>query len=100
MQIVWDKEAVEQLRKIHTLLELETFDVKGQEFTPYCVISAEQLGLENIPSLGKNIKLHEEFIVAMKAKDYTQCQLLAEQLKGKFGGDFDTFYEEILKRHI
>ena len=43
MQIVWDKTAIEDLKKKHTVLELETFDVKGTS-----VSLAEDIARERI----------------------------------------------------
>ena len=35
MQIVWDREVVKKLQSTHTVLELETFDIKGFMTTVY-----------------------------------------------------------------
>ena len=97
MQIVWDQTAIKQLQNSHTLLELETFDVKGTPVTCYCVVPAEKI-FKEIASLDSYKTLHAEFLNAYKNKDYQLCQDLAKILTGKFGGELDSFYEEILKR--
>jgi hypothetical protein len=98
MQIVWDSKAVEQLRKSQTVLELETFQVEDQKITAYCVVPAEKL-LDDMPQLDNNIKLHEGFVQATKEKNYKLCEDIAEHLMGKFGGELDSFYTEILSRN-
>ena len=97
MQIVWDKVAVEQMKNTHTLLELETFDFKGEPVTTYCVIPPEKIfkDLSILPTLKE---IHAKFLEAMSNKDLSSCELLSQQLIGRFGGELDTFYEEILKR--
>jgi hypothetical protein len=97
MQIVWDPTAVLQLRKNQTLLELETFQVEDQQITAYCVVPADKL-LTEMSQLENNVKLHEGFVQALKENNYKLCEDIAEHLMGKFGGEMDSFYTEILNR--
>jgi hypothetical protein len=97
MQIIWDPAAVKKLSTSHTILELETFTVNDKQLTAYCVVPAEKLVSEFI-SLEDNKALHEKLIVALKNKDFRQANTFANLLMGRFGGELDTFYEEILSR--
>lgn len=98
MQIIWDYQAVLQLRKTHTVLELETFDVKGIPVTTFCVVPPEKIGLTGFSSLDKYVALHEGFVRALKEKDYKLCKDISEHLIGQFGGELDSFYEVIVNR--
>jgi DNA polymerase III delta subunit len=97
MQIVWNQEIAEQLKNSHTVLELETFSVNGQNLTAYCVIPPEKIVLE-LAELDANKQLHTGFLQALNEKNYTLCQDIAEHLLGRFGGELDSFYQEILSR--
>ena len=97
MQIVWNAEAVAQLRKNQTVLELETFQVEGKEITAYCVVPADKL-LSELAQLDNYIDLHKGFVQAIKENNYKLCEDIAEHLMGKFGGELDSFYAEILSR--
>lgn len=97
MQIVWDPVAIEKLKNSHTVLELETFDVKGTPVTTYCVVPAEKL-LEELVQLDSHKTLHAEFLTAYNSKNYQLCNNIASVLRGKFGGELDSFYDEILCR--
>jgi len=97
MQIIWDQKAADELKNNQTILELETFDVEGKSITAYCIVPAEKL-LPNIMQLEAHKELHEMFVRALKDKNYVVCQDLSKILMGKFGGELDTFYEEILSR--
>jgi hypothetical protein len=97
MQIVWNQEVIEQMRKTQTLLELETFVIEGKPTKTYCVIPAEKL-LADLPTLDALSALHNEYLVVLKAKDVERCEFLAAQLRGRFGGDLDTFYDETILR--
>ena len=97
MQIVWDPEAVEQLKKAHTVLELETFETSSGPMVAYCVVPAEHL-YEDLPRLGYYTDLHAAFAKALNEKNYKLCIDTAEHLMGHFGGELDSFYIEILAR--
>ena len=97
MQIIWDQKAIEKIKNSHTVLELETFVVGNETITAYCVVPAEKI-LNEFIQLDANKELHNVFVTALKEKNYPVCKELYEHLMGKFGGEVDTFYEEIVNR--
>jgi len=97
MQIVWDQDIINELKAHHTLLELETFDINGKSMVTYCVVPADKL-LADIDNLGSYINLHSEFVQAYKDKNFKLCVDISEHLMGRFGGELDSFYTEILSR--
>jgi len=99
MQIIWNQEAAEKLKNTHTILQLETIEVAGfGPVTGYCVVPAEKISLSGFATLERYKKLHETFITAYNEKNYQLCQDAGEHLLGAFGGELDTFYDEILTR--
>ena len=98
MQLIFGREAVDELRERYTVLELETFDVEGKLLEVFCVVPAEKIALTEITQIEHNTKLHNEFVSAIKRNDQKMCNDLYIHLIGKFGGELDSFYEEILKR--
>jgi len=98
MQIIWNEQAAQELRKTHTVLELETFEVDGKNVTSYCVVGAEHIPITELPQLNRWIEFHEAFVQAMKDGNQKLCEDTAEHLVGKFGGELDSFYEIILGR--
>lgn len=97
MQIIWNQEAVSKLKNNHTLLELETFVVNGQPITAYCVVPLEKV-VKEITELENNKHLHSEFVKSFNEKNYDMCNELYQHLLGKFGGELDSFYEEIINK--
>lgn len=97
MQIIWNQEAAQRLKSNQTVLELETFAVGDQTITAYCVVPAEQV-FPDITRLDNIKELHQAFIDAFNKKNYQLCKDLAPQLLGRFGGELDTFYQEILNK--
>ena len=97
MQIVWDKTVVEDIKKTHTVLELESFPVNGEMFHAWCVLPAEKI-IAELPTLDRYVELHEAFVQAWQDRNYKLLEDLSEHLMGRFGGELDTFYQEILSR--
>ena len=62
------------------------------------MVPPEKIGLDGFHLLDAHKKLHQGFVDAYKQGDAKLCQDIAEHLTGKFGGELDSFYEEILKR--
>lgn len=99
MQIIFGKDNAEELRKRYTVLELEQLPVDGYGVVEaYCVIPAEKIGLNELPKIESWVKLHHDFLHGYKTKQYGYCMQCIEHLMGKFGGEMDSFYEEIQNR--
>ena len=62
------------------------------------MIPAEKIALPDLPQLEQWIKLHNDFLNGYHTQQWNYCRQCIEHLTGKFGGELDTFYEEILKR--
>ena len=97
MEIIFSREAAEGLRDRYTVLELETFDVEGQKLETFCVVPAEKL-LYEMSDLEHNSQLHAQLVQAIKDQDAALCTDLTDVLKGRFGGELDSFYEIIHDR--
>ena len=98
MDIIFGKENAEKLREQYTVLELETIDVEGQPLEVFCLVTAEHIGIAEMPNLAQWTKLHKDFLHGYHTEQYEYCRECIEHLMGKFGGELDTFYEEILRR--
>jgi hypothetical protein len=98
MQIIFSRAAAEQLADTYTILELESFDVEGQLLETFCVVSADQMNLGDMPTLDHDKQLHAKFIEHLKLRDYAICEQLIPHLRGRFGGELDSFYDEVIKR--
>jgi hypothetical protein len=99
MQIIFGRENAEKLREKYTVLDLESVEMEpGKSMEVFCLIPAEKIGLMDLPQLSNWTKLHNDFLHGLETKQYNFCRDCIEHLMGKFGGEVDTFYEEILKR--
>lgn len=97
MNIILGRERAEELREKFTVLELETFDhTDGMQIPAYCVIPAEKIPLTELPMLERWIKIHDAMIAEFKKGNRSYCEQAIEHLRGKFGGELDTFYDHVL----
>jgi hypothetical protein len=98
MQIIFNRQSADELRSRYTVLELETFDVEGQQLETFCVVPADKMNLAHLPNLESDIRLHEKLIEELKKENYKFCLDAIDHLLGKFGGELDSFYVIIKDR--
>lgn len=91
-------DTINQLPDSYTILELDTFRVQSTDelVTAYCVI--EVIPLAEFPKADAHKKIHEDLIQAYKNRHWTYCEQAIEGLTGKWNGDLDTFYSDLLQR--
>jgi hypothetical protein len=82
----------------YTLLELDTFKTEGTDtpVTAYCVVDVIPLG--EFPLAAANKKIHQDLLEAYRNKHWNYCEQAIEQLTGKWNGELDTFYVDLLGR--
>jgi hypothetical protein len=99
VDIIFGRENAEKLRAKYTVLDLETITAEdGTSMEVFCLIPAEKLNINDLPNLDQWIKLHQDFLEGYKTNQYDYCKDAIGHLTGKFGGEVDSFYEEILHR--
>lgn len=96
MHIIFGKLA--ELEEKYTLLELDTIriGVDGPVRTAYCVV--ENIPLEEMPAVDTLTELHESLMQDYRNQNWNKCEAGIGQLKGKWGGELDSFYVELAAR--
>ena len=98
MWIIVGQEAADKLSDNYTVLELETHQTDQGPVTAYCVVEAEKIPLMDIPNIAHHKALHNEFVKEYRNGNYNFCRDAVEHLTGYFGGEVNSFYEEIIRR--
>ena len=98
MNIIIGKEVAAELATKYTVLPLEQLEREGQIIDAFCVIPADKINLGEMVSLDANVRLHNGFLESYAEEDWGKMEEIADHLMGKFGGEVDTFYEELLSR--
>ena len=91
-------DVINELPDNFTILELDTFRIVSEDriATAYCVV--EQIPLEEFAKLEAYKKIHSDLIENYKAQYWTYCEHAIEGLMGKWNGELDTFYTDLLTR--
>lgn len=98
MNIILGRERADELREKFTVLELESFEhTDGMQIPAFCVIPAEKIPLAELPMLDNWINMHSVLITEFKKGNRNYCEQAIEHLRGKFGGELDTFYDHVLE---
>jgi len=98
MQIIFGRDNAEKLKDRYTVLDLETIEKDGTTIEVFCLIPGDKISIGDLPQLDQWTTLHAEFIKGYQTQQYNYCRQCIDHLMGKFGGEVDTFYEEILRR--
>jgi hypothetical protein len=90
-------EAVKEIPDSFTVLELDSFNLgESKTATAYCVV--EKIPLAEFATLSANKELHNNLIKYYREKQWNYCEQAIEALTGKWNGELDTFYADLLKR--
>jgi hypothetical protein len=80
-------------------LELDTFRLPTGDIMPtWCVV--ENIGLGEFPLLDAHKKIHADLVQYYRARQWNYCEQAIQGLMGKWGGELDTFYTDLLQRVI
>ena len=89
--------AADAIAQHYTVLELDTIEVSPeQQVKTFCVV--EQLPLTEFAQLESNKKIHADLIDQYRKQNWDFCSQAIDSLKGKFNGEVDSFYQELLTR--
>ena len=99
MNIILGQARADELREKFTVLELETFEhTDGMQIPAFCVVTADKIPIAELPLLQQHCDLHKKMISEYHNNNRKFCEDAIEHLRGKFGGELDSFYDHILKK--
>jgi hypothetical protein len=100
MNIIFETEVTPEIAEKYTLLELDTFrrTSDGKVQKSFCVLTNEDITLQEIALIERQKELHANLIKNYKKQDWNYCQEALSNLYGKWKGEVDTFYTVLSKR--
>ena len=98
MNIILGRENVEHAQEKYTVLELDTLLINGaaDPVTAYCLI--EQIPIDQISNIDQFRDLHNNLMTNYRKRNWKYCEDAIEHLRGKWGGELDSFYTEMNQR--
>jgi len=99
MQIIFG-EPPEGLTEKYIVLELDTIQYAedSDPITAYCVISGEQIALEEVSLLKQYAETHRALMNNYRKQNWSFCEQAIDSLRGKFKGEMDSFYNVLESR--
>jgi hypothetical protein len=98
MNIIFGKEQADALANKYTVLELDTiqFGENGSVVTAYCTV--ENIPFDELPESEQRKIQHEHLMLNYRGRAWEDCLSAINQLTGKWGGELDSFYENLRSR--
>jgi hypothetical protein len=98
MHIIFGKDEALQLENKYTVLELDLiqFGQDGPVAPAYCVV--ENISILDLPRVESMRALHENLIANYRVRDWKYCLDAMEHLQGFWGGELDSFYQNLRDR--
>ena len=100
MKVIFGKQVADSLGDRMTVLELDTFFQPGltDPITAYAVLENTSIPYQEIPVIANHQELHNTMMLEYRRRNWNYCEQALEHLVGKWGGEVDSFYEELSKR--
>jgi hypothetical protein len=98
MHIIFGKDEALKLQDKYTILQLDVirFGPDGPVTPSYCVI--ENISILDLPKVESMKTLHENLMLHYASRDWKYCLDATEHLLGFWGGEVDSFYENLRSR--
>jgi hypothetical protein len=98
MNIIFGDNVAELAREKYTVLELDTFLIKGQDQTATAYAIVEQIPLHELAALSQFKDLHSGLMTEYRNRNWKYCEDAIEHLRGRWNKNLDTFYDDLFER--
>lgn len=100
MNIVLGQDRAEALAERHVVLPLDAFAITGQEYPvrSYCVL--ESVSPPEMAEISQWTNLHTKLMDNYERRNWNFCVQAIQHLLGRWDGQLDSFYQNLLNRVI
>lgn len=84
----------------YTVLALDTFRVKDSTEPVVAWAVIDKIPLGEFATAADNKKIHNEMMDFYRQRQWNYCEHAIDYLMGKWNGELDTFYSDLLQRVI
>jgi hypothetical protein len=96
MNIIFDTQIANQLKDKYIVLELDSIQQPGMPEPVVLHALIENTDLAALASMAVDREMHHELILAYKRGDWAESVRIAEQMKGRWAGEIDQFYDSVI----
>ena len=98
MHIILGDKITKEITDKYTVLELDNFRIKGRDHavSAYCLV--ENVPITELPQAEQLRDLHAKMIQNYRLGNWKFCEDALEHLVGKWNGELDTFYKDLVQR--
>ena len=99
MNIIFN-DSLNDIPNSFTVLELDTFNLVNEDrtATAYCIV--EKIPLVEFDKIDAYKQVHSDLMSNYRSREWTYCEHAIEGLMGKWDGELDSFYSDLLLRVI
>ena len=100
MKVIFGRDAAAAISERMTVLELDTLYQEGlnEPVTAFAVLENTDVPLQELPLMDNHLKLHNTMLLEYRTGNFSYCTQALEHLRGKWGGEIDSFYDEFENR--
>ena len=98
MNIMFEDSITDEVRSRYTILALDKFYSSESDSvsTAYCLV--ENIPIPEMATLENYVDLHENMMSNFYKRNWSFCEQAIEHLTGRWNGEVDSFYDNILTR--
>lgn len=94
------KEDVKVLREKYVVLQLDMIKMPADDEPQiaWCIVDLKSIALQDMPKIEEFRDLHDNLIENYQKKNWNYCEQAIEHLMGRWNGNLDSFYSDLLGR--
>jgi hypothetical protein len=98
MNIIVGEENARHLDGRYLILELDSFRISQQSDPIKSYALIDSVTFVDLSQADEHKKLHQDLIKNYRLKNWKSCEIIIDQLLGKWNGDLDSFYKNLSER--
>jgi hypothetical protein len=98
MNIIFEESITPEFKEKYMFLELDKFYFKDIEKTSTAFCALENVPIQDMIQADKFLNLHASLMENYYKRNWNYCEQAIEHLSGRWNGEVDTFYQNLLER--
>lgn len=96
MYIIFNRQVAEELQNRYFILELPALPAGENQLECFCLVETTKIEAKELTELDQYREQHNQLLANFNSKNLAKAQELAHNLKGRFAGELDSFYDHVI----